>query len=84
LIQPDSEGATPLHFLCTTGGSLLHLATSTLAYIEDRPKSFAHGAPSVRANIGIGVQRDDFGGDEDDDEDSGEEVQAKEKPPVVR
>jgi len=51
LLQPDSEGAAPLHWLCSTGGALRHLSTSTLAAPADRGHSWAHGAPHVRAEI---------------------------------
>jgi hypothetical protein len=51
LTQPDSEGAAPIHWLCTLGGSMRHEATSTLALPHERPRSFAHGAPPVRAII---------------------------------
>ena len=51
MTQPDSEGAAPIHWLCTLGGSMRHEATSTLALPHERPRSFAHGAPPVRAII---------------------------------
>jgi len=52
LLAPDSEGAAPIHWLCTLGGSMKHLSTSTLATKEERPHSYSHGAPVVRALIG--------------------------------
>ena len=51
LTQADSEGAAPIHWLCTLGGSMRHAATSAMAMPHERNRSWAHGAPPVRANI---------------------------------
>jgi len=51
LTQADSEGAAPIHWLCTLGGSMRHAATSAMAMPHERHRSWAHGAPPVRANI---------------------------------
>jgi len=51
LTQADSEGAAPIHWLCTLGGSMRHAATSAMAMPHERNRSWAHGAPVVRANI---------------------------------
>ena len=59
LLSYDSEGAAPLHWLSTLGGSMRHLATSNMASIGDRPHTWAHGAPSVRAQIGAVAEEDD-------------------------
>lgn len=50
LLKGDSDGATPLHWLCSDG-TMMHLSTSTLSSDVERPRSFAHGPPSVRAML---------------------------------
>ena len=58
-----SQGAAPIHWLCSSGGSMRHLSTSTLALSQDRPHTWSHGAPSIRAEIKAS--------DDDDDGDDG-------------